>query len=210
MGGQAALAAISSIRARGRFEVPAQGISGDVEVLSSRPAKLLSRVTVPGLGRIESGFNGTVGWTLSPIAGPELLAGRQLSEMADDATFDNHLHDPSRVRELTTTGRADFDGRQAYRVRVVFTSGNEQVEYFDAASGLLIGSEASRATPQGVVAMVNILRDYRRQGALMQPMVLLQRALGFEQRLTLASYEYDVVAPNAFDPPAEIQALVGR
>jgi hypothetical protein len=41
-----AFKAITSIHARGRFEIPAQGISGDLEVFSARPAKLLSRVTV--------------------------------------------------------------------------------------------------------------------------------------------------------------------
>ncbi|MCC7008065.1 MAG: hypothetical protein IT184_04560 [Acidobacteria bacterium] len=210
IGGEKALAAISSIRARGKFEIQAQGISGDLEILSARPAKLLSRVTVPALGRIENGYNGTVGWSVSPVSGPELLTGRQLSELADDATFDSQLHDASRVREMTTTGRIDFDGRPAYRVRVVLASGSEQIEYFDAEAGFQIGSEASRATAQGVVSMVNVLREYRRFGALVQPTVFVQRALGFEQRLTIASFEYDVVPPGAFDPPAEVKALIGR
>src|SRR5262245_34567226 len=84
IGGQAAFAAVKSMRARGRLELVSQKIGGDLEVLSARPAKLLHRVTIPGIGRIENGYDGTVAWSLSPIAGPELLTGRQLSEAADD------------------------------------------------------------------------------------------------------------------------------
>jgi len=210
IGGAAALASISSMRARGRFEIPAQGISGDIEILSARPAKLLSRVTVPALGRIENGFDGTIGWSVSPISGPELLSGRQLAELADDASFDSHLHAADRVREITTLDKTEFDGRPAYRVKVVFVSGNEQVEYYDADAGWQIGSEASRATPQGIVPMTNVLRDYRREGPLMQPTTFIQRALGFEQRLTFSSFEYDVVPSSAFEPPVEVKALIGR
>jgi hypothetical protein len=208
IGGEAAYAAITSMRARGRFEIAAQKIVGDIELLSARPAKLLYRVTVPGLGRIENGYDGTIGWSVSPISGPELLTGRQLAETAEDARFDGALHASGRVREMTTLGRVDFDGRPAFKLRVVMASGVEQTEYFDVETGLQIGSESARATPQGVVQTVNILRNYRKFGPLMQATTFVQRALGFEQVLTLTSYEYDVVPDAAFEPPAEVKALI--
>jgi hypothetical protein len=210
VGGETAFAAVSSMRIRGRLEIPAQKIVGELEVLSARPAKVLYRVSVPGIGRIENGFDGLVGWSVSPVAGPELLAGRQLSEAADDAWFDAPLHAPSHVRELTTVARTEFDGRPAYKVRVVFASGNEQMEYFDVETGLQVGSEAARATPQGVVQTVNILRDYRRFGALLQAATFVQRALGFEQIVTVTSCEYNVVPGSAFELPAEVRALKAR
>ena len=171
---------------------------------------MLHLVSVPGLGRIENGYDGRIGRSASPISGPELLKGRQLSESADDAQFDAVLHASDRVRELTTTGRVEFDGHAAYRVKVVMTSGNEQTEYFDVETGLQIGSEAARAVPQGVVQTVNILRNYRKFGPLMQATSFVQRALGFEQVVTIESYEYDVVPDAAFTAPADVRALVGR
>jgi len=210
IGGEAAHKAVKSIRARGRFQIAAQGITGDLELLAARPARVLYRVTVPGLGRIENGYDGKVAWSLSPVSGPELLTGRQLSETADDAWFDGTLHAPGHVKELTTLAREEFDGRPAFKVKVVFASGNEQVEYFDAENGLQLGSESARATPQGVVQTVNILRNYQKFGSLLQATTFIQRALGFEQTLTLTSYEYDVVPDTAFDPPAEVKALIAR
>lgn len=210
IGGERAYASIKSIRARGRIEIAAQGISGELEVLSARPARSLYRVTVPGIGRIENGYDGRIGWSVSPVTGPELLKARQLSETADDAQFDAALHLPSHVRELTTLARTDFDGHPAYKVKVVMTSGNEQTEYFDVVTGLQIGSEAARAVPQGVLQTVNILRNYRKFGPVVQATTFIQRALGVEQVVTVTSFEYDVVPDSAFEPPADVKALVGR
>jgi len=210
IGGEEAYRSVRSVLARGRWEIPAQRIVGTLELQSARPNKLLYRVTVPGIGRIENGYDGSVGWSLSPLSGPELLIGRRLAEAADEAWFDGTLHLPQHVSEVTTLGLEMFDNRQAYRVRVVFTSGNEQTEYFDAETGLQIGTESVRATPQGNVPTVNILRDYRQFGPLLQATTFVQRALGFEQIVTITSCEYDTVPPDAFAQPAEIKALLMR
>jgi hypothetical protein len=210
IGGEAALAAINSMRIRGRLEIPSQKIVGDLEVLTARPAKQVYRVSVPSIGKIENGYDGVVGWSVSPAAGPELLSGRQLTEAADDAWFDGPLHAPGHVRELTTLARTDFDGKPSYKVHVVYASGSERIEYFDANTGLQIGEESARATPQGVVQSVSILRDYRKFGQLLHASTLVQRALGFEQILTLTSCEYNVVPVSAFEPPAEVRALRSR
>jgi hypothetical protein len=210
IGGEAALAAVSSMRIRGRLEIPSQKIVGELEVLTARPARQLYRVTVPNIGRIENGYDGTIGWSISPAAGPELLSGRQLMEAADDAWFDGPLHAPGHVRELTTLARTDFDGKPSYKIRVVYGSGSERIEYFDANTGLQIGEESARATSQGVVQSVSILRDYRKFGQLLHAGTIVQRALGFEQVLTLTSCEYNVVPTGAFEPPAEVNALRSR
>jgi hypothetical protein len=210
LGGEQAFRAMTSILARGRWEIPAQRISGALELRSARPSKLLYRVTVPGIGRIENGYDGRIGWSISPISGPELLTGRQLSETADEAWFDGTLHLAEHVRELTTIGLETFDNKPAYRVRVVYRSGNEQFEFFDTTTGLQLGTEAVRATPQGNVPTVNILRDYRRFGTVLQASTVVQRALGFEQVVTITSCEYGTVTEDAFDPPAEVKALIGR
>ncbi|HWB29490.1 MAG TPA: hypothetical protein VG736_03235 [Vicinamibacterales bacterium] len=210
IGGRAAFKAVQSAHAKGRLEIPAQGIAGDFELFAARPARLLYRAVIPGIGRIESGYDGTIGWSLSPISGPELLTGRQLAEAADDAWFDGPLHEADHVRAAETLGKVEFDGHQVYKLRVTQMSGQDEIEYFDVESGFQLGSEASRATPQGMVPTTNITRNYRKFGALMQATTFIQRALGLEQVVTIASCEYDTVASATFDPPAEVRALVGR
>ena len=87
-------------------------------------------------------------------------------------------------------------------------SGNEQVEYFDVETGLLLGYEASRVTPMGPVPITAVMRDYKKFGALMQPTMLVQRTLGLEQIVRITAIEYNSVPATAFDAPPAIKALI--
>jgi outer membrane lipoprotein-sorting protein len=208
VGGAAAFKAIKSVRAKGTFELTAQGLTGAMDVVSARPGKMRVTVEIPGVGRIESCYDGKIGWEIDPAQGPVLLTGRRLSEMADDAWFDSTLHEPDFVRSMTTVGREEFDRRPAYKVKVVFVSGNEQHEFFDAETGFQLGYEASRVTPMGPVPITAVMRDYKKFGAVQQPATLLQRTLGLEQIVRLETVEFNTVPDNAFEPPPAIKALI--
>ena len=170
---------------------------------------MIIKVTVPGLGQIESGYDGKVGWTMDPVTGPAILKGRQLSETADDCVLRRH---PSRSgpceRSRPWSATETFDGRKTTKLKIVTLSGSEQMEYFDVETGLQIGTEASRETPMGITPSTSVLRDYRKVQGFMVPHVMLQRTMGIEQTLTITGYEFDVVPPTAFDLPVQIKALI--
>jgi hypothetical protein len=208
IGGEAAFKALKSLRLRGRFEITGQSISAEFEQLAARPDRLLLRADIPGVGHTEQGYDGKVGWSIDPQAGPKLLKGRELDETIADADFDGPLHVPERIKELTTTARTQFDGRDAYKVKVVLRSGVEQDEYFDAETGFEIGWEANRETQLGVLPTTAILRDYKKFGPVMQPTTLVQKMLFLEQVLHVASVEYDNVPPDTFTLPPSIRALI--
>jgi hypothetical protein len=208
MGGATAFKALKSMRARGTFTLTAQQIAGSLEVVSGRPNKLVSKISIAGLGQVEEGYDGKIGWSIDPMSGPALVTGRQLIERADESWFDAPLHEPDYVKDMTVVGREAFDGRDAYRLKVVTISGVEQFEFYEVSTGLFIGVEASRATPMGVVPTTGIFRDFQKFGGFTFPATLIQRALGLEQVLTFSSYEFDAVPASAFEPPAVIKALI--
>jgi hypothetical protein len=208
IGGEAAFKSIKSMRLKGRFEISGQNITAEFEELAVRPDKLLMRADIAGVGHTEQGFDGKIAWTIDPQTGPRLLKDRERDEARADADFDGPLHLPQHVTALSTAGRVEFDGHQAFKVNVVLSTGVEQDEYFDAQSGLEIGWEARRATPLGIVPMTAFLRDYKKFGPIMQPTTLVQKALFIEQILHVTSVEYDVVPPNEFELPPAIKALV--
>jgi hypothetical protein len=210
IGGAAAFRAISSTRATGTFELTGQGMTGSIEALSARPAKQRLTINIAAIGRIDIGYDGKHGWEIDPTQGPALLSGRRLSEMADDAVFDLPLHEPARVQSMTAMGREGFDRRQAHKIKVVLVSGNEQIEYYDVETGLMLGYEATRVTPMGAVPVTVLMRDYKKFGALMQTTMIIQRTLGFEQIVRFTAIEYNTVPANAFDPPPAIKALIGK
>ena len=207
-GGTAAFKSISSMRARGTFTVTGQQHSGEVEMMAARPNKLLTRITITGLGKIEEGFDGKVGWSLDPFRGPALVTGRGLEERADEAWFDAPLHGTEHVKEMTVVGREEMAGRPVYRLKVVTRRGSDQFEFFDADTGLQIGMEATRDTPFGSVPTTTIYRDYQRFGLLTFPAKVIHRVLGQEQVFSFSLYEFNVVPPSTFELPPAIKALV--
>jgi hypothetical protein len=208
IGGAEAWKAVRSMRATGTLALPAQAISGPIDLQSARPAKMRLTITIEGIGKIESGYDGKVGWTIDPITGPAVLAGRELQEMADDATFDSVLYETAFVKEFTPVGRESFGPTPAIKVKVVLASGTEQFEYFDAATGLLLGFEGTRATPMGNVPTTEILDNYKAFGKVKIPTRITQKALGFETAIAIATVEFDTVAETAFDLPPVIKALI--
>lgn len=208
IGGSAAFRSINSMRARGTFEITGQQLSGELEMMASRPNKLLTRVRIGPIGQVEEGFDGKVGWSIDPMRGPSLVTGRSLDERADEAWFDAPLHGDDHVKSMTVVGKEEFDGRPAYRLKVVAVRGTEQFELFDVENGFQVGSEASRDTPFGIVPTTTTFRDYQRFGQLLLPSRVIQRVLGQEQVFTFTLYEFNTVPPNTFDLPAPIKALL--
>lgn len=208
IGGAGAIRATVSFRATGVTELPAQNIKGTFEMMAARPAKSILRMELGGVGKAESGFNGEVGWSLDPMVGPSLVTGRMLDEMRNDAHFEAPLHPPDLVRSITTTARVVFDGRPAFKARVVMVSGQQRDQYFDVETGYLIGIEGESQTPMGVLPMTMTLRDYQAFGAMVHPARVIQSAMGIEQHFIFERYEYNTLKADAFDPPAIIRAII--
>lgn len=207
-GGKAAMARHQSRRAIGRISMPAQGVEGDVEILAARPGLMRLRMTIPGVGEIQSGYDGAIAWSMNPLTGPMLMQGKSLEQTKADAEFDSQLHPETQFKTLETVEKTTFEGRPAYKVRAVRTTGDEDFEYFDAETGLMIGAVITRESPMGPVKATHVASDYKDFGGVKIASRIVQRLMGTEQIITISEIEYDKVDKSAFVPPPQIQALV--
>lgn len=208
IGGKAAVMKHTSTKVTGTFSVPSQGLNGTMEILTAAPDRFLLRVTLPGVGEIANGFDGTVGWMMDPMMGPMLLQGASLAEMKADADYFAALHEDASVKSLQTVERTVFESTPAYKVRVERASGGEDFEFYDVASGLLVGSTGRRTLPMGTFDVANVLSDYKEFGGLRLPTRSRQRMMGIEQVMTIGAVEFDAVNAAAFALPPPIKALV--
>lgn len=207
-GGADAMAKHSSRRAVGKISMPAQGVEGDVEILAARPDLMRLRMTIPGVGEIQSGYNGKVAWSLNPLTGPMLMQGKSLEQARLDADFDSTQHLDTHYKSLETLEKTTFEGRPAYKVRAVRTTGDEDFEYYDAETGLMLGADVTRESPMGPVKATHIESDYKEFGGVKVPTKITQRLMGTEQIITISDIEFDKVDKSAFELPPAIQALV--
>lgn len=207
-GGADAFKAINSIHIKGVVSIPSQNMTGDIDLMSARPNKVVSHGTVSGIGNLDEGFDGKVAWSIDPLSGPALVTGKALAQRSDDAWFDAPLHAPDYVKEMKVAGEEIFDRRPTYKVAVTLMSGFEKTEYFDKETGFLIGIEAVHEMPMGSVPSREIFRNFKKYGTLMMPSEQVVSVLGQQQVVTFTLYEFNTVPESAFVLPPQIKALI--
>jgi len=209
IGGREAILAHKSMHAVGMLSVPAQGLGGPVEIFhAAEPNRMRMKFTVSGIGDIAEGFDGSHGWSMSPMTGPMLKVGKELTQAKLDSDFYSDLRDPKTYLEVKTVEKTTFDGRPCYKVSLKRIDGVADFDFYDVATGLRAGSINTRETQMGVITMTSIEGDYKKSGKLMQAMSVTQQVMGIEQKITLTMVEYDNVPASAFEPPAPIKALI--
>jgi hypothetical protein len=188
--------------------MPAAGVTGAVDIYGAHPNRSLLKVSLGGVGEVLEGFDGTHGWSISPMTGPMLLEGKQLDEKRFDSDFHSELRSDDRYVSLTTLEQVDFEGRACYKVRLVRKTGGEDLEFYDVATGLKAGSITTRETQMGRVTGTTVETGYRKFGNLLQPTTVRSQVGGLQQVITINSVDYDSVPASTFDLPPGIKALL--
>jgi len=207
VGGRQAILAHKSMHAIGTLSVSGSGITGPVHIYGAAPDRVLVTASVPGIGEIVDGYDGSHAWSISPMTGPTLKSGKELEQTRLDADFYSELRDPKKYT-LKTIEKTTFDGRDCYKISVKRIDGSEDFDFYDVATGLRAGSINTRETQMGTMTVSNVEGGYKKFGALTQATVLTQKIMGVEQKITLDTVEYDKVDPTVFVPPAAIKALI--
>ena len=208
IGGRQAVLSHKSTHATGTLSMPAAGVTGAVDVYGAQPNRTLLKVTLGGVGEVVEGFDGTHGWSISPMTGPMLLEGKQLEEKRFDSEFHSELRTQDRYVSLTTLEQVDFEGRPCYKVRLVRKTGGEDIEFYDVATGLKAGSITTRETQMGTVTGTTVETDYKKFGNLLQPTTVRSQVGGLQQVITITAVDYDNVPASIFELPAGIKALL--
>jgi hypothetical protein len=208
-GGRNAIAKHTSSHLVGTISIPASGITGPFEVFAAKPNMNLTKITIADIGDVIEAYDGKVAWSISPMTGPRLSEGKELEQKKFDAEFYAELRDDSRYESMRTLEKTTFDGRPCYKVSLVKKgTTDEDIEYYDVATGLKAGGTTSRETPMGKITATQIQTDYKKFGDLLQPSTLKVQAMGVDQVITVTAIEYDKVDAAVFDPPAAIKALI--
>jgi hypothetical protein len=208
IGGREALMRLSSRHVTGTMSMPATGITGTFETFEAKPNKAVMRITIAGVGDMQEGFNGTIGWSINPMSGPSLLEGKQLEEKKFDADFFGEAQPEKRYSSMTTTEQVDFEGRPCYKVTLVRRDGGEDIQFYDASTGLRAGTMVTRESQMGSVNATVTEGEYKRFGRILFPTKIVNTAMGLQQVMTIESVTFDKVEPSVFEPPDAIKALI--
>jgi hypothetical protein len=206
----AVMAKHTSVRTKGKFEVPAAGMSGDLEISQARPNKSVMRINLAGMGEMLQGYDGTTAWGVDPMRGPRLLTGKELDAVREESNFGTSSRQGPNVVSAETVEKTQMNGQDCYKVKLVWKSGRETFDCYSVTTGLLIAAVVKQETPSGAIEVTNLLGDYKDFGGQKIATRITQQAMGQEQVMTISSVEYDAADPAVFEMPAPIKALVEK
>jgi hypothetical protein len=207
-GGRQAIKGHSSMRIKGSMTIPANGMSGTLELFVARPNKTVAKTTIAGIGEISEGFDGVVAWSINPMTGPMLATGEELKQKAFDADFDGALNVASRYDAIKTLEKTTFEGRPVYKLALTRKGGGDDIEFYDVETGLKAGAIIERQNPMGTISVTTVVSNYKKFGDLTMPTQMTQSTSGVQIVTTFDSVEFDNVDPAVFELPAPIKALV--
>jgi hypothetical protein len=207
IGGEAAIRKHTSRTLTGHFELPAQGMKGDLTIVAAAPDRMKLTIAVEGLGNLERGFDGKVGYSIDPAVGPRLLEGPELDELKHSADFYDDLHDPSSYASAVVVSRGPFEGEECFEVKLVRTSGFTYHEFFSVKTGLLTGVKMNATSQMGTVPVTTIVSEYKPFGGVLTPTITRQKMMGLESVTTITVVSFEPVDASAFALPDAIAAL---
>jgi len=175
-GGAAALDALKSVQFEGRLIFP-----GDFELAYREQRARLGVVdasrtdlTLQGLDVVQA-YDGHGGaWKINPFQGrkdPERMSADEARALADSSLIEGPLlasrHDGSKVTYL---GREDFDGTNAYKLKVVQKDGDEFTYWLDPDTFLEIKVQETRKIRGAQQTSETELGDYEKIAGVYFPM----------------------------------------
>lgn len=175
-GGEAALDGLKSIEFDGRMIA-----NGDFELkykevralLAGTRAASRTDLSVQGMDLVQ-GYDGDSGWKINPFAGrrdAERSSADDARGMADGSSITGALlgsrTDGSRVQYL---GREDFDGTDAYKLKVTQKDGDEFTYWLDPDTFLEIKTAETRRIRGAQQTTNSELGDYEKVGGFYFPM----------------------------------------
>ena len=205
--GAPAFLAAKSIVTKGGMSMPAAGISASFQ-LTQVGANQMSMVTeIPGMGKIEAGFDGTTAWSMDPMQGARVLSGKELEQIRDESDRRGAVRSPDMFTSVVTVADTTMNAERCYLVKLTWKSGRETHDCYSAASGLIVASTSVQKTAMGDIPVVTLFSDYKKFGDVMVATKTVQEAMGQQQILSISSVELGDGTGVAVTPPAAVQTL---
>jgi hypothetical protein len=161
LGGKEAIEKISSRSAKGKFEIEAANLSGDVESHHKAPNKYAYLFTIPGVGGGGEVFDGATGWNSNPMSGLREVSGSELATLKREADLYQPLNLKKHYPKMEVKGKETVGKFETYVVIATPAEGGPEKLYFDSASGLLVRLDSERETPEGKMASEEYYDDYK-------------------------------------------------
>lgn len=211
-GGAEAYGMVKSASMTGTVEIVGHNITGPVSVFQ-QGEKMYTAIELPGVGKVEEGFDGQIAWEINALTGARIKEGDEKAATVRASRMGLDLMRSWReyYKEAHTLGEEDVAGKPAWKLQLIPKEGKPETFYFDKESGLLVRMAQTIATALGEIPVEGGLSDYRRVGGILTPFTMTQKAMSQTMTMHFDKVEWNSAIPaNRFDLPAVVKALAER
>ena len=209
VGGPAYLSA-KSIVTKGTMSMPAAGINASFQMTQLTPNLMQMVTTIPGMGEVQVGYDGTNGWAMDPMQGARVLAGAELDQMKDEADRRTNVRSADLFNTMLTVADTTMNSERCYLVKLNWKSGRETYDCYSAATGMLVASRSVQKTAMGEIPVLTLFSEFKKFGGVTVPTKTVQELMGQQQILTISSVEFGDGAGLAITPPPAVAALIKK
>jgi len=210
LGGESALRRHTARTISGKRDIGGM-IDGTFEILQAAPNRLIQRMELPGMGRMEVGYNGTVGWEIDPHEGAHVMSAEDLEDFVIDADFYAELHYKRNHKSIRYVEETEFAGKTCHQVRLTKPSGKVEVQYIDASTYLPIGHLGEVKTNMGPMVMIRRVTEFREFDGEKIPTKYKEDVGGMQNMTTtVTDVSFTPLIAKTFEPPKEIAATLGN
>lgn len=197
-GGVDNIKGLQSLKQVGEVNMPAMGMVMPVVIYQERPGKVRSEIEINANGmemEIISGYDGTVGWAMNPMAGDGVqeVPEEQMSTMRNQADMDGPLVDyAEKGNTLAFMGEEEVDGKNTLMVKLTQADSSETVLYFDPETYMQVKSVGTGANPMtGAEATIETFySDFRDVEGVLRPFKVEMKIDGqVLQQITMMTVE---------------------
>ena len=200
-----------SARMKATLEVPAAGMSANIEALHWYPDRsFMMKTTIAGMGEIIAGFDGTTGWSKEPMSGARVMTGAEADQAAEEADPAASLRQSANIVKSETVEKTTMNNQECYKVTHTWKSGRTTTDCFSVKDGLIVATQAKQVSPMGELEVTTLLSEYKDFGGIKRPSVTTMQMMGSEVKTTVTAWEWDTVKPEEMEPPADIKALLKK
>jgi hypothetical protein len=210
-GGAQAMERAQTATMTGTVELLGHNISGPLEIYQQGP-KSYMQIDLPGIGKVEEGFDGTVAWESNVLQGPRVKDGEELEAARRSARISILGDWKDYYKAAKTIDLEDLNGKPVWKVDMIPTTGSEiEHFFFDRDSGLLVKMTQNLPTAMGTLPVEMTLSDYREISGIQTPFLMTQSAMGQNLALHLEKVTYNAtIPPGRFDLPPDVKALTEK
>jgi hypothetical protein len=210
-GGQQAIQRAQTAVMTGTVELIGHNISGPLQIYQDGD-KSYMEIDLPGIGKIEEGFDGTVAWESNVLQGPRVKDGAELEAAKRSARISVLGNWTDYYKSATTEGSDDVNGKPAWNVNMAPKDGTASEHFFfDRDSGLLIKMTQTLPSAMGNIPVEMTMGDYRNVDGILTPFLMTQSAIGQNMALHIEKASYTTkIPPDRFALPPDVKAIADK